>query len=70
MKKDLTTEQKDYAVFLPAISSFYSTYIGKQQSDPNYVPSSRMPTGLPDMEMMNFFNNQQGAFKYKYLKKI
>ena len=66
MKKNLTNEQNDYAVFLPAISSFYSTYIGKAQSDPNYVPPSRMPTGIPDMEMMNFFNNQKGLFKYRW----
>ena len=66
MNKNLTDKQKDYALFLPAISSFYSTYIGKQQTDPNNVPPSRMPTGIPDMEMMNFFNNQKGLFKYKY----
>ena len=66
MNKDLTNEQNDYAVFLPAISSFYSTYIGKSQSDPNYVPPERMPAGIPDMEMMNFFNNKKGLFKYRW----
>lgn len=66
MNDDLTNEQNDYAVFLPAISSFYSTYIGKQQSEPDYVPASRMPPGIPDMEMMNFFNNQKGLFKYRW----
>jgi len=29
MNKDLTTEQKDYARFLPALSGFYATYVGK-----------------------------------------
>jgi len=66
MNKDLTTAQRDYALFLPAISSFYSTYIGKQQSDPQSVPTSRMPKGIPDMEMMNFFNPQKGLFHYQY----
>ena len=66
MNKDLTTAQKDYAVFLPAISSFYSTYIGKQQSDPNYVPADRMPQGIPDMEMLNFLNPKKGLFHYKW----
>ena len=33
MNKDLTKEQKDYAIFLPAISGFFATYIGKQRYD-------------------------------------
>ena len=66
MNKNLTDKQKDYALFLPAISSFYSTYIGKAQTDPNDVPASRMPKGIPDMEMMNFFNKDKGLFQYRY----
>lgn len=66
MNKDLTSHQNDYAVFLPAISSFYATYIGKQQEDPNYVPPERMPAGIPEMEMLNFFNPQKGLFHYKW----
>jgi hypothetical protein len=66
MRTDLTAAQGDAAIFLPAISSFYSTYIGKQMSDPTYVPPERMPTGLPDMEMLNFFNQVDGAFKYRW----
>ena len=31
MNKDLTSAQKDYATFLPALSGFYATYIGKQR---------------------------------------
>jgi len=65
MKTDLTKEQNDYALFLPAISSFYASYIGNQQSS-ECVPQSRMPAGIPDMEMMNFFNNQEGLFKYRW----
>jgi len=66
MNRNLTNEQKDYAIFLPAISSFYATYIGKQQADPNYVPPERMPAGIPDMEMMNFFNKDKGLFRYDW----
>ena len=33
MITDLTLTQKDYAIFLPDISGFYSTYIGTQQSE-------------------------------------
>jgi hypothetical protein len=53
------------AIFLPAISSFYSTYIGKQRHE-EYVPKSRMPAGIPKMEMMNFLNDQEGLFNYKW----
>jgi len=62
---DLTARQKDYAIFLPAISSFYSTYIGRQRHE-NYVDQSRMPKNLQDMEMMNFLNPQKGLFPYKW----
>lgn len=65
MNTDLTLAQNDYALFLPAISTFYSTYIGKQQSA-KYVPDSRMPAGIPEMEQLNFFNNNEGLFKYRW----
>ena len=31
MITDLTAQQKDYARFLPALSGFYATYVGKQR---------------------------------------
>jgi hypothetical protein len=62
---NLTAKQNDYAVFLPAISGFYATFVGKQRSDPNYVEPTRMPVGL-DMEMMNWLNDQKGLFPYKW----
>ena len=33
MNKDLTATQNDYAVFLPALSGFYATDVGKQRYD-------------------------------------
>jgi hypothetical protein len=63
---DFTSKQSDYAVFLPAISSFYGTYIGKQRFDPNNVPPSRMPSGIPDMEQLNWLNPQKGLFPYRW----
>ena len=65
---DLTAKQKDYAVFLPAISGFYATYIGKQRDPVNgpYVDPARMPAGIQDMEMMNWLNDQKGLFPYKW----
>jgi len=63
---DFTAAQKDYAVFLPAISSFYGTYIGKQRSDPNSVPATRMPSGIPNMEQLNWLNPQKALFPYRW----
>ena len=62
---NLTVKQSDYAVFLPALSGFYGTYIGKQRGG-QYVPQSRMPTNIQDMEMLNWLNAQKGLFTYKW----
>jgi hypothetical protein len=62
---NLTAKQNDYAVFLPAISSFYSTYVGRQRHE-NYIDSTRMPQGIPDMEMLNWLNPQKGLFPYRW----
>lgn len=63
---NLTAKQLDYAVFLPAISGFYATFIGKQRHDPNYVDSTRMPAAIGSMEELNWLNSQQGLFTYKW----
>lgn len=62
---NLTNKQQDYAVFLPAISGFYATFIGKQRNG-NYVDPTRLPSGLQDMEMLNWLNSQKGLFPYKW----
>jgi hypothetical protein len=63
---DLTPLQKDYAVYLPAISSFYSTYIAKQRLE-KFIPDDRIPEGFDrGIEGMNFLNPEQGYFYYKY----
>jgi len=62
---NLTQKQLDYAVFLPAISGFYATFVGKQRTEP-YVDPARFPQGLTDMEQMNWLNSQQGLFPYKW----
>jgi hypothetical protein len=62
---DLTAKQKDYAIFLPAISSFYASYIGRQRSS-EYVEQTRMPQGIPDMEQLNWLNPQKGLFPYRW----
>jgi hypothetical protein len=65
---NLTAKQLDYAVFLPAISGFYATFVGKQRDTANgpYVDPARFPQGLTDMEQMNWLNAQQALFPYKW----
>jgi hypothetical protein len=63
---NLTPLQKDYAVYLPAISSFYSTYVAKQRLE-EFVPKDRIPAGFDrGIEGMNFLNEEEGYFTYKY----
>ena len=68
MKKpvNLTPLQKDYAVYLPAISTFFSTYISKQRYS-EFVPKERIPPGFDrGIEGLNFLNEEEGYFTYKY----
>jgi hypothetical protein len=63
---NLSPLQKDYAVYLPAISCFYSTYVSKQRFS-EFVPKERIPQGFDrGIEGMNFLNPEQGYFSYKY----
>ena len=65
MQDDLTSKQNDYAVYLPAISGFYATFIGRQRRE-HYVDPARFPAGLADMEQMNWLNSQKALFPYKW----
>ena len=65
MNTNLTLAQKDYAHFLPAISGFYATFIGKQRRE-EYVDPARIPNHIGTMEAMNWLNNQEGLFQYKW----
>ena len=66
MKDDLTSKQNDYAIFLPALSGFYATFIGKQRVDNTYVDPARFPAGITDMEQLNWLNDKDGLFPYKW----
>jgi hypothetical protein len=69
MEQDnLTSKQLDYAVFLPAISGFYATFIGKQRDPANgpYVDPARFPPGMKDMEELNWLNSQKSFFPYRW----
>src|SRR6056300_1695454 len=66
-KDDLTQKQKDYAVFLPALSSFYSRDVSKQQLDPNYIDPARVPKDFEHgVEGLNWMNKQEGYFTYHW----
>ena len=65
MNTNLTLEQKDYATFLPALSGFYATFIGKQRRE-EYVDKSRIPFPNNDMESLNWLNPQKGLFNYHW----
>jgi len=62
---NLTAKQNDYAVFLPAISGFYATFIGKQRNE-LYVDPARFPQGITDLEQMNWLNSQKALFPYRW----
>ena len=71
MNKDLTAAQHDYAHFLPALSGFYATYVGKQRfPDPvkgPYIEDARIPANFQNgVESLNYLNAQEGAFTYKW----
>ena len=63
---NLTAKQKDYAIFLPAISGFYSGYVGKQRFS-KHIEDARLPTGFENgVEGMNFLNAKEAYFPYKW----
>lgn len=71
MQNNLTATQtaanglSKWAVFLPAISGFYATFIGRQRVE-NYVDPNRFPSGLSDMEQLNWLNSSKSMFPYRW----
>ena len=66
MNRDLTSSQNNYAHFLPALSGFYATYVGKQRYEP-YVDPARIPSNFVNgIESLNYLNPKQGAFQYHW----
>ena len=66
MYTDLTKEQKDYAVFLPALSGFYATFVGKQRFE-EYVDNNRIPY-TNGMESINWLNKKDGELTGEILE--
>ena len=66
MNRNLTATQNDYAVFLPATSGFYATFIGKQRYG-NYVDPARIPKSFSSgVESLNYLEPDKGAFYYDH----
>jgi hypothetical protein len=66
-RDNLTSKQLDYAVFLPALSGFYATYVGKQRHDPNYVDPARIPADFENgIEGLNWLNPDAAYFPYQW----
>lgn len=64
-RDDLTSQQQDYAVFLPAISSFYAGYIGRERHGTG-LDAGRLPSAIGDMEAMNWLNPAKALFPYRW----
>lgn len=56
----------EWAMFLPAISSFYISGIGKHQKGIQYFDPQRMPAQIQDTEQLNFLNKQKGLYTYQW----
>lgn len=66
-KVNLSAKNHDYAVFTPALSGFYSSYVSKQQSG-EYVEAKRIPARFENgIEGLNFLNPEQGYFTYDHV---
>jgi hypothetical protein len=64
---DLTTTNKDYARFLPAISSIYTKFLSHDSAYNSKVTEERIPECFPHgLESLNFLNEDKGLFTYKW----
>ena len=65
---DLSAQHNpDWALFLPAMSSFFITGLGKQREGAEYFEQARIPAGFNgDVESLNLLNSQKGLFTYKW----
>jgi len=61
------TQDPEWALFLPAVSSFYIAGLGKQRKGQNYFEQTRIPLRFNgDVEKLNFLNSKEGLYYYKW----
>ena len=64
---NLTNRQKDYATFLPAMSSFFARDLGKEKHEKDYILSSRVPPGFEHgVQGLNYMSAKDSYFYYKW----
>ena len=63
-QEHLGEKSRDFAVFLPAISNFFNTFISKQRVTKGaHIPVERIPAGFDrGVEGLNFINPEEGYF--------
>ncbi len=61
------SHNNDWALFLPAVSSFYISGLGKQRKGEEYFDAARIPAQFNgDVEKLNFLNSKEGLYYYKW----
>lgn len=70
LNTNLTSTQSDYAIFLPALSTFYALFVGRQRrgliDGTPYIDPARIPTNMPHgVESLNWLA-PEGIFQYKW----
>ena len=64
---NLTEQQKDYAIFLPAMSSFFARDLGKASHEEDYILPSRIPPGFEHgVEGLNYTYPKDTYFYYRW----
>ena len=69
MQQDNLSQKQnpEWALFLPAVSSFYISGLGKQRKGEEYFDKNRIPAGFNnDVEKLNFLNSKEGLYYYKW----
>jgi hypothetical protein len=56
-----------WAKYLPAISGFYTTHLGKDLLDPEFIPKERVPAKFElGMQGLNFLDEDNSYYNYKF----
>lgn len=60
-------DEAGWAKYLPAISGFYTTHLGKDLADENFIPKERVPEKFElGIQGLNFLDPDNSYFTYKY----
>lgn len=66
MNENLTAHQKDYSIFLPSLSTFYATFVGRDFYE-DYIDKTRLPSNFVNgVQSINYLDPNKGLFQYKW----